>query len=143
MLTETNFMIAAALLSATAIGLSLVTLLRNRRQQHLLELEAERIELLEETLAESRGLLESNCETASEHARRIAWLDAKLRRSRHVSTQKKPVSKPVSNGRTSISRNKDRVLKLAETGQDARTIAATLGLMPGEVELVLNLNSRN
>lgn len=42
--------------------------------------------------------------------------------------------------RMSRVEQKHKILRLAEHGQNPRTIAETLGLMPGEVELIVKLN---
>lgn len=59
---------------------------------------------------------------------------------------KKAASKPVAQipsnkPKSDMTEKRHRVLSLAKYGQDVDTIANTLGLPHGEVELIVNLNS--
>lgn len=138
---ETQLFIGATTFGVASLILSLITFWRNRNQQFTVELGVEQIELLEDTLAETRQMLEESRKTVTDHSRRIAWLDAKVRQSRAVSKASRKTASPEEPRKSNIGEQRTRVLKLAVLGQDARTIAATLGMMPGEVELILNLSN--
>jgi hypothetical protein len=47
---------------------------------------------------------------------------------------------PVYNTKSNMTEKRHRILALAKSGQDVDTIAGTLGLPYGEVELIVNLN---
>ena len=138
---EIQFLIGAGCLSAGALVVALAALLRSRGHRNQLELEAEKVDLLEDSLTELRDLLNSSTTAVTEHSRRIAWLDAEIRRSRYVTVNKKTNRKPSTEKKSKINEQRNRVLTLAARGQDPGTIAATLGMMPGEVELMLSLNN--
>ena len=140
---EIELMICVLVLSSAALISSLIALRRNKHQIKLIELDEEKIWLLEETLAESRRSLEESQKTVADHSRRIAWLDANIRRNRFVTAPGKGSANSFASSRTKINEKRSRVLILAERGQDPATIAATLGMMPGEVELMLSLNNHN
>jgi len=141
MTLETSLLIGAALIGISSLALSILSLFRSRRQQAELNHGADQIECLEGELAEARQMLEESKDSVLMHSRRIAWLDAKVRQNRFVSGSKPGSDKPKSRNRSKIRENKDRVLELANRGQDANRIASSLGMMPGEVELILNLNN--
>jgi low affinity Fe/Cu permease len=74
---------------------------------------------------------------AGEQGRRIAWLETRARTGRE-----QPVAAEMVIGATSkpnMTERRHRVRSLARRGQDALTIAQTLGMPYGEVELMINL----
>ena len=76
---------------------------------------------------------------AADQARRIAWLESRLRPNLTAAVPMASASEP-SNIKLNITERRHRVLSLARRGQDAGTIAATLGIPRGEVELMINLS---
>lgn len=57
--------------------------------------------------------------------------------ARESLTTEKPAAK------WSMTERRHRVLRLSAQGQSASAIAFTLGMMPGEVDLIINLNRAN
>jgi len=114
--------------------------------RELLEFNAKQTEELEKSLANSKELLEMSRQKANDQARRVAWLETRIRQpklAKKEATEEQEVEiieeKPVVN-KANITERRHRVLTLASRGQSHETIASTLGMMPGEVELIINLN---
>jgi hypothetical protein len=93
----------------------------------------------------------------TDQARRIAWLESRVRQKREpagpVISGLKPnrseparlaeladPADPANLKRTSMIQQRYRVLALARRGLDIATIAETLGIPHGEVELIIALN---
>jgi DNA-binding NarL/FixJ family response regulator len=92
----------------------------------------------ENSLAEFSRDLDTLSRKAGEQARRIAWLETRVR----PGSKEQPVIAEMltgTNPKPNITERRHRVLSLARRGQDARTIARTLGMPHGEVELMINL----
>lgn len=111
-----------------------------RNQRGLLEFVEKHVEDLEETLGKNKESLETNAQRVTEQSRRIAWLETRVRQPKPVSEEvidDTPVSEPQ---KLNMTERRHRVITLASRGQNAETIASTLGMLPGEVELIINLN---
>lgn len=97
---------------------------------------------LESRIDEEITALSTDLDTVSrksgEHARRVAWLETKVRPARE---EKQPAVEAVAvtNQKPTITERRHRVFLLAKRGQDPQTIARTLGMPHGEVELMINL----
>ena len=78
----------------------------------------------------------------NEQARRIAWLESRVR-GPVTAPAEEPVAEPSADvpAKPSITERRHRVLRLAQRGQDAKQIAATLGMNYGEVELMIGLHT--
>jgi DNA-binding NarL/FixJ family response regulator len=75
---------------------------------------------------------------AGEQARKIAWLETRSRSGHN----EQPAASEMATGanpKPNITERRHWVLSLARRGQDAQTIAQTLGMPHGEVELMMNL----
>ncbi|MFN0087985.1 MAG: DUF6115 domain-containing protein [Blastocatellia bacterium] len=83
--------------------------------------------------------VEAVAHQASDQARRIAWLESRLRR-RNSEVVSEAVDRPADPAQTSITERRHRVLSLSRRGMDAELIAETLGVPHGEVELIVSLN---
>jgi DNA-binding NarL/FixJ family response regulator len=79
---------------------------------------------------------------SGDHGRRVAWLEARNRSSRVETKQTQPETVAMVNQKPTITERRHRVLSLARRGQDPQTIARTLGMPDGEVELMINLGRR-
>lgn len=143
MMIETQLTIGAVALCILSLAITLLTRFRQRGQETALEKYANRVEILEETLSGTKELLEENRQNLIDQTRRIAWLDAKTRQSRFFSVAGRKPARTETRPTSGIDEQRVRVLRLAESGQTANTIAASLGMMPGEVELILNLSNHN
>jgi hypothetical protein len=130
-----NAAIASVAVAATSMLINTVLIYLVRRQKLQLSSVASRFD-------EEVGSLSHDLDIASKHAgdnaRRIAWLETRVRSTRRdaepvVKVTTAPAAKPT------ITERRHRVLTLARRGQDVTTIARTLGMNDGEVELMINL----
>ena len=92
----------------------------------------------EESLVELNHRLDTLSRNAGEQGGRVAWLETRARRSQTVQPELVELASPV-NAKPTITERRHRVLSLARRGQSAQTIAQTLGMPHGEVELMMNL----
>jgi hypothetical protein len=91
----------------------------------------------EKSQAEFSRDLDTLSRRAGEQGRRTAWLETRARTGR----SEEPVAEMITgaNSKPNITERRHRVRSLAKRGQDAQTIAQTLGMPYGEVELMINL----
>lgn len=119
-----------------------------RKNRELTEFTFAQVEELANSLAENKEKLEAVCQRAADQSRRVAWLETRVRQPKAA---KKDVLEETSltensssnTAKFNITERRHRVLSLAKSGQNAETIAKTLGIFPGEVELIINLNRAN
>jgi len=136
---ETYLSIFAFAIALTAIFFALSMFKKTRSQRELLEFVEKQVEDLESVVAKSKETHENSAQRISEQSRRIAWLETRVRQP------KQPTEVVVENSivpepqKLTMTERRHRVSMLAARGQSAETIAATLGMMPGEVELIMNL----
>lgn len=137
--------------SIVAFGLIGVMAYRTRRMLH------ENLALttrLVERVAVAERKSHAAVQYGTDQARRIAWLESRVRQKREpagpVISGLKPnrseparladPADPANLKRTSMIQQRYRVLALARRGLDIATIAETLGIPHGEVELIIALN---
>lgn len=116
-----------------------------RRCSELLEQTGKQIENLEASLEENRLTRDANEQKIKDQARRIAWLESRVRQPKTIKAKEAvlPETTPVNDLlKTNMTERRHRILTLASRGQSVETIASMLGMMPGEVQLVVNLNRR-
>jgi hypothetical protein len=82
--------------------------------------------------------LDTLSQKAGEQARKIAWLEARARSGRKEQSVE-PEMVVEGTPKPNITERRHRVLSLVRRGQDVQTIAQTLGMPYGEVELMINL----
>jgi hypothetical protein len=88
-----------------------------------------------------REAVEGYKKKTADQSRRIAWLESRLRQPKFHKTE--VIDDTVTSTQPlkwNMTERRHHVLKLASRGQSYDSIAATLGMMPGEVELIINLN---
>lgn len=131
---------AAIIFGVSGFIFSLVCLANLRKNRTLLETLTKRLEELGNDFEENLDQLEDGKVRATDQARRIAWLEARIRKPEKVKkdilSQEVLSPKPLE---LNITERRHRVLALASRGQDAETIANTLGMLTGEVELIMSL----
>ena len=127
----------AALLCAACFAL----LLKARREARDNSALAARLEADLEELSRD---FDTMTKRATEQGRRLAWLEARLRTRAGVEpappAQQIESAPAAAAAKPNITERRHRVLSLARRGQDARSIAATLNMPHGEVELMLSLS---
>ena len=127
-----NVTMAAAAFAVVSLLINLIVIASSRRQRRNWLEVSKRSD--EEIAALSRDL-DVASQKAGEHARRIAWLESRIRNSQPTKT----VSEVPAQQKITITERRHRVMSLARRGQDVQTIAQTLGMNHGEVELMINL----
>jgi DNA-binding NarL/FixJ family response regulator len=136
-----NQMIFTAELATSAVSLisfltSVILFKRTKILARTLSYQESRVD---QEMAAISGDLDTVSQKAGEYARRVAWLETRVR---HTQVEPKPAAEPVAattNAKPTITERRHRVLTLARRGQDPQTIARTLGMPHGEVELMINL----
>jgi len=106
---------------------------------------ARRTSALQSTLEAELAGLNENSETASrqiaDQARRIAWLESRVRSGRTAVREKEEViDESTPPAKPSVTEFRHRVLSLARRGLDVNTIASMLGEPHGEIELIIGLS---
>jgi hypothetical protein len=125
----------AAMVTLTSFLISVVALGKSRklaRAGYALESDSEKSQ------AEFSRDLDTLSRRAGEQGRRIAWLESRARTGRNEQPAADEMF-TVTNTKPNITERRHRVRSLARRGQDAQTIAQTLGMPYGEVELMINL----
>jgi hypothetical protein len=101
------------------------------------ELETE----LRDALTEFNQSLESVEKQSSDQGCRIAWIESRVKRGVKDPIQLNDLTQ--SAPKPSITERRHRVLMLAKRGFDTGSIAATLGMPHGEIDLIIGLNRTN
>ncbi|MBI3428231.1 MAG: hypothetical protein HY011_35350 [Acidobacteria bacterium] len=133
---QTQWPAYLALLGAALTCWALACRLRQTERQQQTSITA-----LGQRLMAVEGRLRRALEQSAEQARRMAWLELHLHQSR---TGAGPLLNVKANGGgkvTSMTERRHRVLVLARRGMTVETIAETLGVPKGEVELIISLHS--
>lgn len=124
---------------ATSLVTALLLYRKLRRQSGLLEFVEQQVGDFDEIISRNKEQLETNAQRLAEQQRRIAWLETRVRHPRQAAEETVNDS-PAEAPKMNITERRHRVIKLAGRGQNIETIAATLGMLPGEVDLIINLN---
>lgn len=133
----------AAGLGMSAIGMAWKAYRKSLECRNLLEYTEKQIQDLDDEVSKNRETVGSALNRLNENSRRVAWVEAKVRKPQVNSEEvidDTILSAPVVAPKSSIVERRHRILSLAARGQSSDAIAATLGMMPGEVELIINLN---
>ncbi len=144
-MTETLISVAALGVASLALLVAVLGRRRQRGERELIEFLGKQHEDLETALGECRSGFDADRLTLEDHARKIAWLEAKARRPQFAAeaalektlTAAAAAAEPE---KLNIGERRHRVLRLAAQGEDPSAIAARLGMMNGEVELIIKLN---
>lgn len=144
MLDNLEMIISSAALLIGTFGsiLSFVCYRKYKAQNELIEFLGQQSDDLDEMVSKNRALLEKEHQQTLDQARRIAWLESRVRQPKQIVKEEIEVEelpKLVVN-KSPITERRHRVLALYAKGQTPEMIASTLGMMPGEVELIVKLN---
>lgn len=135
--------LAASVLGITAIAVSAVCCKKSRECRDLLEFTEKQIQDLEAELGQTNETVGTALIRLSENSRRVAWAESKLRKPQPKKDdvlEETIFAAPKIAPKSGIVERRSRILSLASRGQSPETIAAALGMMPGEVQLIINLN---
>lgn len=135
MLSYVALSLAAVAVSGCLMSLMLVRRVRAEMRQTLAVVVA-----LEGDLEATSRDIDSATQRANEQARRIAWLETRVRG--RASAKDEDELAPVARieDKTNLTERRHRVLALARRGLDAAAVADSLGMPHGEVELIINLS---
>lgn len=139
------------IISMTAVGLGMGAIgfawkayRKSLECRALLEYTEKQIQDLDDEASKNGETVGSALNRLNEQSRRVAWVEAKVRKPQmnlEEVIDDRVLSAPViAAPKSGIVERRRRILSLAAHGQNAEMIAATLGMMPGEVELIINLN---
>lgn len=132
---------AAVFFGLLSFGLVISTRKKQKAQAELLEFAEQQVTDLHELVSRTKEAAEVNTQRIAEQSRRIAWLESRIRKpqppSDDVIDDEPAETEPE---KLSITERRHRVISLASRGQRPEAIATTLGMLPGEVELIISLN---
>jgi type II secretory pathway pseudopilin PulG len=130
--------------AVTAVAIIALLIRRNKKMKEmmsLLEFAQNQIDELQDAIIRTKEFHETAHRRDSDQARRIAWLETKIRKPRPSSNEVLDDSVITEKEtKLSMTERRHRVISLAGRGKSSDAIAASLGLFKGEVELILNLN---
>jgi DNA-binding NarL/FixJ family response regulator len=132
-----------SVLTAVIVAGVVLAVMRNRRMRELrdlLEFSQNQIDELHDAIIRTREAGETSQRRASDQARRIAWLESKIRKPKLSPDEVLDDSVITETPKLSMTERRHRVINLASRGKNVETIATSLGLFNGEVELILSLN---
>lgn len=135
MISYVAFAVAAVAVAGCLLSLALVGRVRAEMRQTL----AVAVALEGDLEATSRDL-DSATQRANEQARRIAWLEARVRGRATAKDEETLAPDARIEDKTNLTERRHRVLALARRGLDAAAVADSLGMPHGEVELIINLS---
>ncbi|MCD9184955.1 MAG: hypothetical protein LUM44_00865 [Pyrinomonadaceae bacterium] len=143
---ELQISTASALVALVSFAFAFFCWKKLNNHRELLEFNAKQTEELEKSLANSKELLEMSRQKVNDQARRVAWLETRIRQPKLAKKdvieeqEVEIIEEKTAVNKANITERRHRVLTLASRGQSPEIIASTLGMMPGEVELIINLN---
>jgi C4-dicarboxylate-specific signal transduction histidine kinase len=135
---ELQIQIAAGAVCVLSLLVTLVCIARQRKSNRVAAAQQEQIEELQNTLKRTRETIESNAQLQAEMSRRLVWVETKIRQPKLAAEE--VVDDTTEAPKLNITERRHQVVTLASRGQDPQTIASTIGMLPGEVELILSLD---
>lgn len=136
---DSQILLAAIGLAALCFFVSVVSFIKQRKYRRLIQAAEEKIEDLQNALARSKETIETNAKHLEEMSRRLVWLETRIRQPKLVGNEVVDDTDVSEVPKLNITERRHRVATLAARGQSAEAIALTIGMMPGEVELILSL----
>lgn len=134
----------AFLIGTAGLIISFVCYRKYKEQQELIEFLGQQGDDLDEMVSKNREILKKESERSIDQARRIAWLESRVRQPQKAVAKEEKVTEEIPQPQllkpNGITERRHRVMALYAKGQSTETIASTLGMMPGEVELMVKLN---
>lgn len=133
-------LISSVALTVICLGVCLLLLRRSRKETQ--ECFALSTQLGTELAELSRDLDTISCR-ATGQARRIAWLESRVRNGSKLAAENAEDAPIQMQGKPTITERRHRVTQLTERGLDCSTIASMLNMPHGEVELMVGLSHVN
>lgn len=138
--TELIIVAAAVFFAVTTVLMLWLNRKKSRNDRELLDLVGQRLDDLEANAAALKKSRDTDLQRVSEQARRIAWLESRVRQPKPVEEEELTAVPSEFAFKSIITERRHRVLTLAARGQSTEEIASTLGMMPGEVQLIVSLS---
>lgn len=135
---EMQLLTATGAVAVLCLLITLSCVIKIRRTNRTLDVSNGRIDELQETLKRTREVIEKNAEHSDEMSRRIVWLETRVRQPKLAAEE--VVDDSAEPPKLNMTERRHRVVTLASRGQSPDMIAATIGMLPGEVELILSLD---
>jgi DNA-binding NarL/FixJ family response regulator len=125
---------------AASIVLSLACRAKLNTLRGLFDFAERQIADLQDTVAKNKEMFDMSTQRINEQSRRIAWLETRVRQPKLSRDEVVDDSGTIEPVKASMTERRHRIINLASRGQNAESIASKLGMLTGEVELILNLN---
>lgn len=135
---EIQILTATGVVAVLCLLITLMCVIKIRRTNLSLRESNERIDELQNTQKRLKEVIEKNAEHSDEMSRRIVWLETRIRQPKLAAEE--VVDDSGEPPKLNITERRHRVVTLASRGQSTDMIAATIGMLPGEVELILSLD---
>lgn len=137
-------MLETTIVATAVVALSFACALWAYRQRGETKRLRERAETVERDLQDFNRDLDTMTRRANDQARRIAWLESRVRSGRVLSAvpaaEDAERAEPSTTKRPTITERRHRVLTLSRRGQNPPAIADTLNMTLGEVELIIGMS---
>lgn len=137
---EPGISLAAILLAALSLAFSLLCLRKQYKGRELLNFAEKQIEDLQTIVGKKNETIESLSQRLAEQSRRIAWLENRVRQPKTDSDETVTEVAIHETPKLNITERRHLVMSLLAKGQNVEQIAMTLGMLQGEVELIMNLS---
>ncbi len=135
---EIQILTATGVVAVLCLLITLMCVIKIRRTNLSLRESNERIDELQNTQKRLKEVIEKNAEHSDEMSRRIVWLETRVRQPKLAAEE--VIDDSAEPPKLNITERRHRVVTLASRGQSPEMIAATIGMLPGEVELILSLD---
>lgn len=135
---EIQILTATGVVAVLCLLITLMCVIKIRRTNLSLRESNERIDELQNTQKRLKEVIEKNAEHSDEMSRRIVWLETRVRQPKLAPEE--VIDDSAEPPKLNITERRHRVVTLASRGQSPEMIAATIGMLPGEVELILSLD---
>lgn len=134
---DLQIVIAIIVLGVLCLFVTVLSFIKQRKFRRMADAAQEKIEDLERALARSKETIDTNAKHLEEMSRRLVWVETRIRQPKLFGDE--VVDDATDTPKLNITERRHRIATLAARGQSAEAIALTIGMMPGEVELILNL----
>jgi hypothetical protein len=138
---EIELVLLPTILAVIGISLSLYSFKIQSKNRTLLDFTEKQIEDLQITMTRNRETFDLNAQRFAEQARRLAWVEQRVRQPKlNTEDTVDELTGIHETPKLNITERRHLVMSLSQRGQDIISISETLGMLPGEVELIINLN---
>ena len=137
---ESAILLTPAVLTALSLAIAVLCLARLRKYRRLVDFAEKQIQDLQHTTDLNKETIEKSAERFADMSRRLLWLETRIRQPKKTSDDVLDETTIHEAPKLNITERRHRVFTLASRGQNAETIAKAIGMLPGEVELIMDLD---